>query len=284
MRETHNLVGQGAMSVVLLVVVGAAFPCRAGTILSSSSPLDLGFHQMYNLQFEEAHRTFNAWEQLHPDDPLGATSDAAAYLFSELDRLGVLQLELFLDDEKFKQSKRLAPNPSTKQDFDKALAKSERVANAILARSPQDRNALLAKVMDLGLRSDYLALIDKRYLASVGYMKSAGILAQKLLSIDPSCYDAYLAIGVENYILGLKPAPVRWVLRIYGAQTDKDQGIQKLRLTAEKGHYLLPLAQLLLAVAALRDKDSNQARELLAGLAQQFPNNGLYRRELNRLR
>jgi hypothetical protein len=284
MRETPNLVVQGALSVVLLFVVGAASPCRAGTILSSSSPLDLGFHQMYNLQFEEAHRTFTAWEQLHPDDPLGATSDAAAYLFSELDRLGVLQWELFLDDEKFKQSKRLAPNPVARQDFDKALARSEQLANAMLARSAQDRNALLAKLMDLGLLSDYLALIEKRYLASLGYMKSAGVLAQKLLSIDPSCYDAYLAVGVENYILGLKPAPVRWVLRIYGAQTDKDLGIQNLRLTAENGHYLLPLAQLLLAVAALRDKDRNQARELLAGLARQFPNNTLFRRELERLR
>jgi len=160
---------------------------------------------------------------------------------------------------------------------------SEQVADRVLERSPRDRNALLAKVMDLGLRSDYLALIEKRYLASLGDMKSAGLLAQQLLAVDPTCYDANLAIGVENYILGLKPAPLRWVLRMYGAQTDKDQGIQKLRLTAEKGHYLLPFAQLLLAVAALRDKNSNQARELLSGLVQQFPNNTLYRRELERL-
>jgi hypothetical protein len=284
MRETPNLVGQGAMSVVLLVAVGAASPCRAGAKLSSSSPLDLGFRQMYNLQFEEAHRTFNAWEQLHPDDPLGPTSNAAAYLFSELDRLGVLQWQLFLDDEKFKQSKKLAPDPVAKQGFDNALARSEKVADGILARSPQDGNALLAKIMDLGLRSDYLALIEKRYLASLGYMKRAGVMAQKLLATHPSCYDAYLAVGVENYILSLKPAPVRWVLRIYGAQTDKDLGIRKLRLTAEKGHYLLPFAQLMLAVAALRDKDQSQARELLAGLARQFPNNTLYRRELDRLR
>lgn len=238
---------------------------------------------MYNLQFEEAHRTFKGWEQLHPDDPLGPASDAAAYLFSEFDRLGVLQWELFLDDEKFKQSKRLAPDPVTKIAFDASVTLSEQVADRALARSPRDGNALLAKVMDLGLRSDYLALIEKRYLASVGDMKRAGLLAQQLLALDPTCYDANLAIGVENYILGLKPAPLRWVLRMYGAQTDKDQGIQKLRLTAEKGHYLLPFAQLLLAVAALRDKNSNQARQLLAGLVQQFPNNTLYRRELERL-
>jgi hypothetical protein len=269
--------------LTLLAVLGPASPCRAGGMLSSSTPLDLGFRQMYNLQFAEAHRTFNEWEQLHPDDPLGPTSDAAAYLFSELDRLGVLQWELFLDDARFEQRRKLAPDPIRRQAFDKALARSQQVADSVLARSPQDENALLAKVMDLGLRSDYLALIEKRNLASLGYMKSAGILAERLLAIDPSCYDAYLAVGVENYILGLKPVPVRWLLRIYGAQTDKDIGVEKLRLTAQKGHYLLPLAQLLLAVAALRDKNQNQARDLLADLARQFPNNTLYQRELDRL-
>jgi hypothetical protein len=238
---------------------------------------------MYNLQFEAAHRSFMDWEKLHPDDPMGPTSDAAAYLFSELDRLGVLQFELFLDDEKFRERQKLAPDPSTRQAFDRALARSEQLAEGVLTRSPQDGNALLAKIMDLGMRSDYLALIEKKYLSSLKYTKSAGILAEELLAIHPSEYDAYLAVGVENYILGLKPAPVRWLLRIYGAQTDKDLGIEKLRLTAEKGHYLLPFARLLLAVAALRDKNRSQARELLAGLAREFPNNRLYQRELDRL-
>jgi hypothetical protein len=266
-----------------IAVLGSAFRDRAGVPLSSTVPLDLGFRQMYNLQFEEAHRTFKGWEQLHPDDPLGPASDAAAYLFSELDRLGVLQLELFLDDQKFKQSKKLAPDPVTRRAFDASVTLSEQIADRVLERSPGDGNALFAKVMDLGLRSDYLALIDKRYLASVREMKSAGLLAQSLLARDPTCYDAYLAIGVENYILGLKPAPLRWALRMYGAETDKDQGLQKLRLTAENGHYLQPFARLLLAVAALRDKNSNEAKELLAGLVQQFPNNSLYQRELERL-
>jgi hypothetical protein len=266
-----------------LALLGSASRGRAGAVLSTTVPLDSGFRQMYNLQFEEAHRTFKGWEQLHPNDPLGPASDAAAYLFSELDRRGVLQWELFLDDEKFKLSKKLAPDPVTKSAFDASVTLSEQISDRVLARSPEDGNALLAKVMDLGLRSDYLALVEKKYLASLGDMKSAGLLAQRLLALQPTCYDAYLAIGVENYILSLKPAPVRWVLRIYGAQTDRDQGIQKLRLTAEKGHYLLPFAQLMLAVAALRDKDSNQARGLLAELVRQFPNNTLYRRELERL-
>jgi hypothetical protein len=245
--------------------------------------LETGYHQMYNLQFDGAHKTFHQWERLHPDDPLAPSSDAAAYLFAEFDRLGVLQSELFTDDEKFKKSSKLTPDPAAKREFENALAKSDQLADTILARSPQDSNALFAKTLNLGLRSDYTGLIEKRYFASLSYMKSAGILGDKLLAIDPSCYDAYLATGVENYMLGLNAAPVRWLLKLYGAQADKDAGLRKLTLTAEKGHYLRPFARLLLAVAALRDKDRTQARALLGGLARDYPRNELYARELSRL-
>jgi len=76
---------------------------------------------------------------------------------------------------------------------------------------------------------------------------------------------------------------VRWVLRLTGSQTDKDEGVQRLRLTAERGYYLAPFARLLLAVAALRDKDKKTARLLLADLATEFPHNQLYSKELARI-
>ena len=64
---------------------------------------------------------------------------------------------------------------------------------------------------------------------------------------------------------------------------DRELGIQSLGITAEKGHYLKPYARLLLAVDALRHKDSGQAREILRDLARQFPHNRLYAEELARL-
>ena len=60
-------------------------------------------------------------------------------------------------------------------------------------------------------------------------------------------------------MLSLKPAPLRWLLRIGGARTGKNEGVQKPRLTADKGRYLRPYAQLLLAVTALRDHDPGHA-------------------------
>jgi hypothetical protein len=267
-------------ALLLLLACGSTPEVRSDSLPDS---IEAGYRQMYNLDFDSAHRIFRSWQQAHPEDPLGPTSDSAAYLFSEFNRLEILQAELFANDEALKRSKKRTPDPVFKKEFENSLAKSDRLADAVLAKTPEDENALFAKLLNLGLRADYAGLIEKRLLASLSYMKNGRMLAEKLLAVDPSNYDAYLAIGVENYILGSSPAPVRWILQIFGSQTDKIQGVEKVRLTAEKGRYLLPYARLLLAVAALRDRDLDKARELLGGLAREFPNNPLYSRELARL-
>ena len=245
--------------------------------------LDRGFRQMYNLDFSGAHGTFHQYQATHGDDPLGYVADAAAYLFAEFNRLQILESDLFIDDRKFDNRSQQKPDPVVKVAFDNELNRSDELVSKALATSPSNANALFARVLASGLRSDYTAMIEKRNIASLGYMKTSRITAQQLLAVDPTCYDAFLAVGVENYLLGTSPAPVRWVLRMTGSQTDKDEGIQRLRLTAEKGYYLAPFARLLLAVAALRDKDRNTARVLLASLATEFPHNQLYSKELARI-
>jgi hypothetical protein len=265
------------------VISLAALPAAGADSAAPPASLETGYRQMYNLDFEGAHAIFQSWEASHPDDALGPVSNAAAYLFAEFDRLHILESELFTDDQRFASRAKQAPDPQTRDAFDRELAKGDEIATRTLSVSPQDGDALFAKVMANGLRCDYAAMIEKRNMAGIGYMKAGRLLAQRLLSFDPAYYDAYLAIGVENYLLGVNSAPVRWLLRIGGAQTNKQEGIAKLRITAEKGHYLAPYARLLLAVAALRDHDRETARRMLSGLAEEFPKNQLYRKELAQL-
>ena len=274
-----------SVAVWLPVFLATAVACLSATdeFRAQQPALYTGYQQMYNLDFVAAHATFHLYQQRHPDDPLGFVSDAAAYLFSEFDRLHVLESDLFTDDRKFEQRGKLAPDPALKADFDRELAKGDELVTKALSHDPDDRNALFSQVLANGLRGDYAALIEKRNLVSLGYMKTSRGIAQKLLQVDPACYDAYLAIGVENYLLGINAAPIRWMLRLTGAQTDKEQGLQRLHLTADKGYYLAPFARLLLAVAALRDKDRATARMILAGLSVEFPHNQLYAKELARI-
>ena len=240
---------------------------------------------MYNMDFTGAHRTFESWQELHPDDPLGPAGNAAAYLFSEFDRLQILEFRLFTDEKAHKDKDRpkVMPDPHIKAVFDSELAKADRIAREVLAASPENKNALFAQVLANGLRGDYAALIEKRNGPALDFLKASRTAAEKLIRIDPDYYDAYLAVGIENYMAGLRSAPVRWLLRMSGAQTNKEQGIANLKITAERGRYLAPYAQILLAIAAIRDDNPGTAIKLLSGLIEEFPQNRLYRRELARL-
>ena len=267
-----------AGSAIVLLLVATAFAEPIPTM-----SLEAGYRDMYNLQFQAAHQVFQRWQQVNPDDPLGPVSDAAAYLFDEFDRLHVLESELFVDNKSFESRSKLAADPETKRAFDAQLAKADAVADKRLAKMPLDADAMFAKVMVVGLRGDYVAMIEKRDVAGLNLMKAGRSLAERLLAAHADYYDAYLAIGVENYLLSQQAAAMRWVLRVTGAQTNKEIGLHNLRLTAEHGHYLLPFARLWLAAAALRDHDKTQPRNILASLAQEFPANHLYTQELAKL-
>jgi hypothetical protein len=238
---------------------------------------------MYDLKFEEAHQVFDPWKQSHPQDSLGPASDAAAYLFSELARLGTLEAELFTDNTRFVERTKLHPDPMLRSRFDHEIEQADRLADASLRASGNDENALFAKSLAFGLRADYAGLVDKQDLTALKFTKDGRAYADRLMAVNPSSYDAYLGPGVENYLLSLKAAPVRLLLRVTGARVDREKGLEQLRMTALHGHYLEPFAKLILAVAALRDKNQGLARSLLQELHTRFPNNQLYLLELNRL-
>ena len=265
---------------LLVLLVSPAF---AADLNVPSRDLYDGWLKMYDLKFDEAHQVFGEWKQSHPADALAPASDAAAYLFSELARLGVLEAEFFTDDARYQSRAKLRLDPQMKPRFDREIGQTNRLADAALQATATDANALFAKSLTFGLRADLASLIDQENLAALKYTKEGRPFTERLMAADPKAYDAYLGLGVENYLLSLKPAPVRALLWLTGSQVDRQKGIENLRMTAQYGHYLEPFAKLLLAVAALRDNNRSLAREILTGLHNRFPNNPLYLRELDRL-
>jgi hypothetical protein len=250
---------------------------------TESSGLDRGFRQLYDLDFPGAQKEFESWEKVNPENPMGPVSEAAGILFSEFDRLGVLEAQFYEDDSVFAARKKYEADPQKRAHFEQQLNRAEELAKARLSRDSRDRDALLAMTLSNGLRSDFAALIEKRNLASLHYAKQATAWAQQLLAADPGCYDAHLASGVSRYIIGSMAAPVRWILRLGGVAGDKAGGIAELQTTAAQGHLLAPFARILLAIAYVREKELPQARELLLTLQRDFPNNALFGRELARL-
>ncbi len=271
------------MSLRLLALFAFLSAGKLATADASLPALDQGFRRLYDLDFAGAQKSFESWEQQNPDNPMGPVSEAAGVLFSEFNRLGVLEAQFYEDDSMFAARQKYEVDPHQKAVFEQRLVRAEDLARSRLARDATDRDALFAMTLASGLRSDFLALIEKRNMASLHYTKEATAWANQLLAADPKCYDAHLASGVSRYIIGSMAAPVRWVLRLGGIPGDKAQGIAELQITATEGHLLAPFARILLAIAYVREKEPAQARQLLLSLQQEFPNNPLFGRELARL-
>lgn len=251
---------------------------------SEITPLERGFTGLYNLDFVGAQHDFANWQEQHPEDPVGPVSEAAGYLFSEFNRLGVLEAQFYENDAAFVDRPKVSPDPELRERFQSAIDRARSLAQTRLAKDAKDPDALFALTLSSGLQADYAALIEKRNVASLHYTRQASASAQALLAVCPNCYDALLATGFSKYIIGSMSAPVRWILRMGGLPADKQGGIADLQMTADHGHYLAPFARVLLAIAYVREKDKERAIEILSSLQQEFPENSLFPREITRLR
>jgi hypothetical protein len=268
---------------IFLLIFLLTSPLFAFDTRLSGTPLNDGYYALYNLDFAAAHSHFQQWMSAHPEDCLGSASDAAAYIFTEFDRLGVLDIELFSDDNRFTSRTRPPIDPVLKQGFYDRIAQSERLADAALQRNPKDANAYYCKAVTSGMQADWASLIDRHEYGAYKFSELASKYAKEALAIDPTLYDANLATGIENYMLSLKAAPIRWILGLAGAGTNKAEGVRLITLTAEHGHYLAPFARLMLAVGELRDGRTQQGKEILVNLSKEFPQNTLYQRQIARL-
>lgn len=280
-----------SMLAVLCAVLAMALTMAAadvpeadpGASPSVSWSLDRGFLGLYNLDFAGAQKNFSGWQVQHPEDPMGPVSEAAGLLFSEFNRLGILESQFYENDAAFENRSKMTADPAVKDQFQKALDRAQSLAHASITKDPKDVNALFALTLSSGLQADYTALIEKRNFASLHYAKEASTWAQQLLTLCHDCYDAHLATGFTKYIVGSMAAPVRWVMRLGGVPADKQGGIDDLKLTAAHGHYLAPFARILLSIAYVREKDKPQALAMLNALRTDFPGNGLFPREIARL-
>lgn len=246
--------------------------------------LDEAFADLYNFNFPAAHSAIDREIAAHPNDPLPYSVRASGYLFFELDRLSILESEFLIDDKRIVEKKKpLEPDPTTRTRFLKAVDDARQLGNAALAKNPNDKNALFAMCIADGVATDYMALVEKHQIMSLAPAKQSNNYAQRLLKLDPTFYDAYLSAGFSEYLVGSLPFFIRWFVHFDNVSGNKQTGLHNLELVASQGHYLKPFAKILLGIAALREKRPRDAQKFLAELAQNYPQNPLFRKELDKL-
>ena len=251
---------------------------------SPSPTLDDALDRLYNFDFPASHELLNRYIAEHPGEPLPYAFRASAYLFTELDRMGILESEFLIDDRKIAaKGKPLEPDPATAVRFRKAVEQAQDLGEAALKVNPDDRQALFALSVTGGLATDYMALVEKHQFMSLSLAKRSNAYAQRLLKLDPQFYDAYLTAGFSEYMVGSLPFFIRWFVHFDNVNGSKERGVSNLELAARSGRYFRPFAQILLGIIDLRNKKLVPAKDRLVQLVRQYPRNPLFRKELDKI-
>ena len=266
------------------IMAAPAAPAAGESACGAESPeVAEAFDHLYNFNFPAAHADINRYIGEHPREPLGYAIRAAAYLFYELDRLGILESEFLTSDKHIAEKRTLRPDPEVRALFLKALEDAQSRAEAALAANPHDRQALFAMSIVEGVTTDYMAFVEKHQIASLSPAKRSNSYAQQLLKLNPPCVDAYITAGISEYMVGSLPFFIRWFVRFDNVQGSKEQGVKNLELVVREGHYFKPFAKILLAIIDLREKRPRETGKLLESLARDYPSNPLFRKELARM-
>ncbi len=265
-----------------MTLVGAATAtCSAPPPFRFQPGIDQAFQRLYSSDYRGAQSALDQYLAQQPGDPVGYAVKASAYLFTELDRMGILESEFFESDKKIGDShKRPGADPAARTAFYQNIDKAQTLARAALAANPNDENALFAACLALGNQTDFMALIERRQLASLSLTRQSYREAKHLLNLNPRFYDAYLSTGFTEYVFSSLPSLVRFFVRFDDVKGDKQQALRHLEIVASQGHYLKPFAKILLATAALRDHRLRDAQGILLELTQSYPANNLLQREL----
>lgn len=128
-----------------------------------------------------------------------------------------------------------------------------------------------------------VSVVEKQYFKALGAAKKGGAYLQRCVELDPTWHDAYLGLGVYHYFLARVPGFVRGLAQwLVGLEGNRDRGLQELEHSYTHGLLTRPEAASVLAriYASSAEKQYEKARQLLAALAQQYPQNIDYRYRL----
>jgi len=163
--------------------------------------------------------------------------------------------------------------------FGEALTRARELAKVRQKTNPNDGEALFALTLAAGMESDAESILQKKHMNGLRRMKEANKYAECLLANYPDATDAYIALGIANYIIGSQSAGSRFALWFDGIHGDKKLGMEQVARAAENGRYLRPFAKIILALAACRENQAALAGKLLRELIEQYPDSELFASE-----
>lgn len=223
-----------------------------------------GIKQIYNVQFEDAEKTFRSLISDYPQHPAGR------FFLAMIDWWRIL---LDIDNE------------SLDDLFYQKLEDVIFQCDGILKKDETNVDALFFKGGAIGFRGR-LRAVRESWLKAADDGREALPIVERAAKLNPKNQDVQLGFGIYNYYAAVIPDqyPLVKPLMIFFPSGDKAKGIEQLKNTAFNGKYARYEAQYFLMTLNFQYENNPYEADTYAKmLTTQFPDNPNFERWMGRI-
>jgi len=267
------------LSIMLLfisVVVGRPYTNFTATA-DPKLIYDQSTDALYNLDFNTAQHGYETLTHDYPDNPDYWNALAASIWLQIMYEQQKLSVESFTGATLGTKDSRDTVNPAEEKRLRDTINTAIAKADLMLKKNPKDIRALYAKGISNVTLASFEASAKRSYFSAGSKAKVARDLHQQVLDLDPSFDDARTSVGAFNYVVGVIPGFVRFLLMPLGIRSaGKDVGIQQLETAAARAKTTATDARMMLIIVYNREKRYEDALRIATELHARYPRNFIF--------
>ncbi len=297
LRERRDFLPLAALmlTVALSTLVFGQTPEGTGIATTSTAalPADLielrreGNAALYNIDYPTARTKFEEIRKRLPSHPAGDLYLGTLIWLEHLNKSRRLQTGLYSNESSFyagadkasEDNEGDAVDPAVDKAFRDRMAQAKTKALALVNRNKNDADAVYFLGAVYGVMAGYEASVARKFFAAIRNGSRGVDAHEKVLKLNPNYYDAYLSVGMYDYIIGSLPFAYKALATIAGFRGNKQRGISRLQTIIGKDVATSDDARVMLLAIYQNEKRHQDALAILQELNAKYPNSYLLKLE-----
>ncbi len=280
MRTNYSNYSINRFSIPCVIFVLTSAIAFAGNPILPSPSDELrnqGFQNLFNMRYQESKEDFEAIIQAHPDHPAGYIYMGYAIWLNYLADLRRLQTNVYNKNNAFFDT-RTEDKADAKVDaeFRKNMNKGVELAEGQLKKNKNDLQAMYYLGVAKNILAGYEATVNRSFFSALRNGSKGVDLHRDVIEKDPTFIDAYLSVGMYEYIVGSLPLAVKVLVFFGGVHGSKTDGLAAVERVYRQGVYGKDEAGVLLVMLYDREKRRIDSLNVLRELTKKFPENFLF--------
>ncbi len=235
-----------------------------------------GDEHYYSLDYDRALHDYEKRAKLHPTDTFAVNEQLKTVIFKELYRLDLLDTTMYAHDGFLIKTEPEATDHKVRERMEELYQRALMLEDNRLNLNPNDLDALYCRGVTRGLKSTYMALVDKSFVSALRNAIAARHDHERVLEMDPGYVDAKTVVGADLYVVGSLPLPVKIIAGMTGFSGSKKKGLQYLNDVAAAHSTSSVDARVALALFLRREAQYGEALGVVQSLVAEHPRNFLF--------